>query len=635
MPYSSITPDLTGENPLYKVTNFMYAVEETGQKIYFPDTVFAESIVVILHGTINSTLIKDLDWVIQEDDIDIDARSKCRLTDPEFDKVLIKSITFIKDVPTDIVYRVSVQHQRLYPDFRKGISYHGTPTEFNPELLGHILSSLEYLTAITTPAADVHSVTTTSPKLLPLDIHKENPNNLIEDEVHRINVVAGQYCIKPTAGSFFRDSLILKSKLTGDVFVEGVDYMVVGNNRAKTKLTSNESGVYDYVFFKTRVVDVDVEVTYHAYGGDPTIQDISEVHSEMTNLVEFLNNARFMTAESLGNTPMINDLMNRLGELEDVVRKLCKTGKPSYGDVSNGRAILLKVHSSDSELHWYSIANLYKVDGSDDVVLADQFRFRMQMLHSKFMFDLVASVNLDNPDNPFSCSLVADNSPIGYTPFGDISGVDMIKRLQIRAIWNHNPIESSGVTLQIGIPMRGMTEESIAIEDLSGNESAWKLIEENAVSVGPQDDVVTLPNPTHIWSLENNDSRVDSMLLPLSRGHLAWVGNEPLNRPVDGAKTITLSHLIHDDTDISKITKVRIDLMEQDVAAFPVDILFVPGMDNLRGATTINYNGAPADFVMNIEKDIDGDIHMYIHAHIQAGISSNVLTMRHVTLFTS
>ena len=226
------------------------------------------------------------------------------------------------------------------------------------------------------------------------------------------------------------------------------------------------------------------------------------------------------------------------------MRILAQQGRPSYGDVSSGGTLKKRIAANDTDLHWYTIASLYQVDGSSEVFISDIMKLRIRTLNTKFSFDAIVNVNLLHPTNKLNVSCLSATYPKGYIPFEDYTELENIIRPQFRIIWNQNTVQGSGIHLQIGLRLKGFAEETIAVEDWSGSQSCWKLIPTPVNAVLPEDTIVTLPNTDHVWDVLNPDSRQESYLVPFPDGHIIWAGSEALNRPDSGWKSFNLVHLL-------------------------------------------------------------------------------------------
>jgi hypothetical protein len=661
---SYLSVDTTGSNPLYRVDNFVKVISKTNQKFTFDtsaifsgrnyDTLNSSnptkdiSLNIHLIGTVNIPLIYGQDWIIQEDDRDYNEASAIKVQYPYFNFELIKSITIIRNIVADV--KINVSHSRLYPLQYRSAYYRTEPLEVTPTLIADMIDKLEYLTQLTQPVSNTHTLTEfTKPLMLEPDPHKQNINNFIEDEKHIVNVPNNQYIIHPVAGSFFKDSvqLIFDNEINDPKILEegpDKDYLIFGLDTKKTQLTSNKSGIYRFILIRKSLVGY-IYIKYHAYGGEPTVHDIHTNYELINSIITHINQAKFLTPEAISTVPIVQELIIRLNNLEDEMRRLLQSGKPSYGDVTRG-TLLKRIKATDRNLHWYTIAQLYKVDGSSDIIIADEFHFRFKSVLSKFMFNAIVGVDISNPNNKLDITILSENYPLGYIPFENYSDIENVIRPQLRIIWNENTNQQSGILLQLGWYLKNMAEETIAIEDLSGQQSCWKLVNEVDESVGPEDILVQLPNINHQWESINPDSQQVSALIPFKRGHLVWMGTESLNRLPDnsgsGAWTHVLdNHFIENNLNLERLSRVRLDLVEESSDAtpineYPIFLDFIHERNTKKGYATIEYNGKPAHFILTIKPNTS-DVtkrDLILVADIEAGLAANELTLHHVILYS-
>jgi hypothetical protein len=654
-----LTPDLTGNDPLYRVSNFVRVISRTDQKFKFDTSVVysgrhkvdieegrvTEGISLNVHllGTLTIPLIYGQDWVILPDDIDEDETAQIKVQYPNFLLELVKSITIIRNLVTDV--RINVEHSRLYPLQYRASYYKTEPLEVTPNLIADIIEKVEYLTQLTYPVHNVHTVSDLpKPLLLEPDPYQIRPENLIINEHHLINVPDNKFIIHPIAGPFFKDSLkVVYHPVIGadQTLKEGSDedYLIFGLESKRTQIASNPSGIYRFILIRKILVG-SIYITYHAYGGDPTLQDAYSLNELVNNIISHINQAKYLTPDSLTQTSVITQMLIRMNNIEDTMRRLLTQGKPTYGDVTRG-TLLKRITAIDTDLHWYTIAELYKVEGSPEVILADTFHFRFQSIISKYMFEAIVGVDITNPNNPFDISILSENYPLGYIPFENYDDLDYMIRPQLRIIWNENTGQSSGILLQLGWQLKNAAEETIAIEDLSGLQSCWRLINEQSAAIGPEESLVQLPHPDHVWEPINPDSQHIAKLIPFKRGTLVWAGTQLLNEHA-GTQHFTLQdHFLEDKTNISTLSKARLDLVEESAPGithfnYPIFIDFSYEDTFKKGYINFEYNGKSARLILRIEPDATdpNKINILLDSDIDIGSLGNKLYLYHLILFS-
>lgn len=628
-----LTPDLTGENQLYKSGNNAHVVFQTDQRIEFNKSVFANSINVILPESHNTPLIYRVDWDIKPEDIDYNAISQCKVKDPSFDKQLVKSITIVKPIASQI--KINVSFQMLYPLHSTKALYNSEPLEFTPNDWLEILQTLKYHEMLLSPIKDMTSVESKIPRLLEIDPDMNRPENFVQGEMHEMDVPNNIQFIHPICGAFFSNTLKIKDVSTNTDMVLGRDYDIFALDVHRTKMAGdvNKSGVYNFILIKKPIIGF-VKIDYHAFGGDVTLYDQRVIEDNIQNVIAFLNNSKFLTPESIGGTDIVRQLVQRTTKLEEDMRLLCSTGRPNYGDIKNNVNLLMKITSPDTDYHWWNIASLYKVDGSEDIVTADRMHLRIHALQSGMMFDAMFAVNLNNKVNKFDIDILSDIYPKFFDSLNSYD-IDNIVYPQFRVVWNENMTQESGIYLQIGLALKNIAVETLAIENLSGIESCWKLVPSVVTEVGSEDIIFSLPSTNHTWSNVHPDSKAEGMMIPFTEGHLIWAGSQSLNRPLAGRKSFTIDHYLPKDIDISKFKKLRLELFEKGHSKFPVTMEFIPGTENLVGtAPAFAYQGKPSYITGNIYRDPQGEIVISFTVDIEAGLSSNQLDLCHVIVFT-
>lgn len=631
-----LDPDFTMKDDCCSVSNDVRVIIKTGQRLNFESPIYADTLNVVLQGTVNTIMVKNVDWTISDEDIDYDTMGQLRLAEPDFNTVVLKSVTVIKTIVADI--RFALEYQRVYPLQSKLVLLHGKSINIGPNEIYELINQVAYLTRLTKP------VTTTigGPHVelyapLEIDRNKERPENFVLDELHDINTPADLMFIRPCRGSFFKDSLVIRQVDTGSILKEDVDYVIFGPDYPKIKQTSNKSGLFNFIMFIRPYVGK-MSIDYHAFGGDVHIYDYVEIQEAIHNVVQHLQQSSFLTAENVGETAVLQEIIHTLIHLGDDMRRLIKEGRPSYGDVTSGNTLLRRIVATDSNMHWWDIATMYKVDttaGTSEVITADSFHFRITTNNLKLMFEAVVNVNLNNEFNIMVVDIVSDSSPKGYIPFVDYSKIDTIVRPQLRIVYNKNTEQNSGVVLQLGLALKNFMEETICIKDLSDEQSCWQLIPERADDDGSyRDDLLQLPNPSHIWDDTNPDSKSESTLVPFKCGHLVWAGSESLNRPSSGFIQKTLAHFLDDSINISCLRGATVELEELGGNKFSQFIPFISGTEDLMGNVSFYYNGAAAYINLRVFRDTAKQIKIVLDADITTGLSGNQLDLRHVFVYS-
>lgn len=642
-------PDKTGTNPAYYVPNQKKCVVTDAQRIELFNPVFLDTLKVTLEGTVTSPFVRDFDWTITKDDYDWDAMGRMTLLDPAFDKKLVKSFTILK--PFVAAYALNCAYNQLYPNEISFILQNpNNDTVITPEVIWALLQDVDNLKLATAPVKDVHASTEKKPMLLPPDPNKEYAStNLVDGEVWTVDTTANKKILFPVAGAFFRDSMVIvrgsydtvDGHPADEYLKEGVDYIITAPDAYGMYNTSNASGVYQLVVFLSAFVG-QVTIKYHAYGGSVTQYDIRQLSESLTNMYSYVTAAQILTANTLGATPLMMQVAAKIKALEDEVRKLSLKGQPSYADT--GGCLLKKITAVDSDLHWWTIAKLYQVANNNgtagDVYTADIAHFQLQTLYSKMLIDFTVAVNI-NKDDPtlllpheMNVQTISSLVPQGYIPYKDNSQLEQVIRPQLRIIYNRNTIEGSGVYLQIGLKLK-RAEETLAIADLSGPESCWRLIDSPTEAVSPEDDHILLPNPVHYWDTVNPDSYSESCLIPLADGHVCWAGSQPLNRPNSGWQDFTLLHFLEKEIDISRLKNIKLYLEESNSNRFIINLEPCGTDKEITAVGTFTYASKAASLVVKfIRNPVTNELTLSLSAEIVAGITSNELNLKYVVVNT-
>ena len=631
---SNLNMDLSGSLETYRETGKVFRIFKYGQNIDFESTIFKDTLDVrIISGGITETLVYGTDYIVPDifkNNCENDG-SRARFQDPTFDRELISGIQIIRGYTVD--YTICVSYQRLYPNTIRTAYFHNEPLNLTPEMVLDILKSIEQLKVLTNKVTEVTSVSESDSILLELDTSETNPNNIVTEEPHRIDVVNGRFMVQPKGGSFYKDSVSIYHPDSDTTLVLNRDYFIVGMDEAKTKATSSIHPVYNFIMI-TKQITGKILINYHAFGGDPTLDNYKELLTHYNNLVNYINDAKTVTEESLGSTSVMTSLFERVETLEKEMRRL--QGSPAYGDITSGKCTLMKLFSDTAGLHWYTIAKLYDSQGTNMTACsADTFVFRLQTQLSHIQFTVAVSVDLSNKGTDrFNVNVISENYPRGYVPFLDYGEIANIIRPQLRLVWNEQD-QLSGAYLQLGFTLTNMLEETIAIEDLSGHESCWKLVDEVASVTLPQDNLFMLPDGVSTWSTSLTKSQVETMLVPFKNGHIIWAGSKSMNRPVNGWQyfDITNELLLDADTDITKFSKLRLDIEEMDGFQFPIDIVFNSRSGMLKGHSSFTHQDQPAYVNAEISKLTDGTIRVRLNYDITAGTASNELLLRDLVVF--
>lgn len=519
-------PDITGINTDYLQTNVPFQVYKTGMKIEFENSpIFSDSLSIILtDGTIRP-FVKDTDWVINDEDIDETAMSRAYLQDANFNKRLLKSISIV--TTRYVGQRVAMTFQEFYLTNPGRTFDDGRPFEVSVDWLKNLGTRVSSLSQMVARVGSPVVTSPSTPALLPLDVNKERNGNIITNEHVTVNTVAGNKIIRPAQGAFFADSLTVS--FNGTLLNPNTDYLPIITSPL-TKQSTNVGGIYQAIVL-TKEIAGEVTLGYHAVGGAVQPDDIHAIFNLMAGIRDYLDASTFVTADTIGETIAFRAFSARLNNLEDGMRRLL-TGTPTYGDSSSNNAVTRPISSPDADQHWWTIASLYKVEGSNDIIRADQFKGRVYLPGAKVAVSFTVDVNVDQTRQPATMttnSLVFDP---GYTLFQDLS-VTAPQWPLLRVVYNNSSNSFSGIYLQIGIPLPSL-QDLMIVEDFSSAESCWVMSRHNEFLTGQpavspsssSDSGFVLPDGVSIWSPSSELSHSVVLVPDYREGYLTYSGSD-------------------------------------------------------------------------------------------------------------
>jgi len=545
-------PDLSGENVTYRVYDQLWTLLQTGQKIEFDVPVFKDGLTIVTVSNVPQPFVYGVDWVDNNDDIDFTSMSKLAAYDGTFEKTLLKSITILKTIPADQKPKVSLTYQRLYTIASRNVLNNETPVEFNPDVLAEMLERLANLESRLAPVYHPEPIVNSAPKLLKEDPNKEFPENEII-EYFTVDTISGKNFIKPTYGSFFKDSVTIEIPERGDQpLAFGEDFEIYGMDMARTASTPNQSGVYQFVVMVGPPFQGIVRVKTHAYGGTITRADVESMNNSLRSMYEFLSSRDFITTNTLHQQRVITSLINRMTTMEVQMRSLT-SGSQTFQDQTTGRSSKIPLRANDTNYHWWNIARLYKVAGDTTTITkADRFKFRFKTVSTNIMADVTVTVNVDLPDQ-LNVEATAQSMDLNYTLFGDqIPNSPVIPKFRI--VYNDQLTGFSGIYLQIGLSLP-ILQDVIVIEDMSGYESCWIMEGTSQDALLPKDTSFMLPDGNSLWDVLNSDSKQVSKTLPAHKPYRAWEGSVALADVVTN-QAVSYTHILPQQFDIKDIKKV-------------------------------------------------------------------------------
>lgn len=486
-------PDLTGEVVENYIDTYQRMIWKGNQKLVFDTPVFHnDKLEIIAIGSTPTPLVAGTDWVVNVDDVHDDAIAFCKSIDTEFYGTLLKSVTIVRPYIDD--YMIQCKFNQLFADDIKYTRLHtaADTLEVTPTLVSNIVEQVDYLQQMVLNASEAYSVQSGFARTLEIDMDGSKPENLVDGELHDINTMNGVSFINPVYGAFYDDSLELTNALSGEV-LSSDDYRVLEIDLAKTHNSSVSAGVYRSIEILSEYVG-QISIRYQAYGGVTDIVSIESLKDKLVVLESFLSDNSFITPGTLHAEPSIIQIYNKIASMEGNMRLLLQNGLPSYGDVSTNSSVLKKLTSADAMKHWWNLATLYRVEGSNDNVTADVFKFRIKTLYTKMMFECSVVVNVDPTYTGQRIQVTCENDGLPSELLSTISP-------ELRLLEVDNNGVYAGVVLQLGMKLgAGILQETVAVEDMSGKESCWKLVPFVATSINPEDTAVLMPDGATIYT---------------------------------------------------------------------------------------------------------------------------------------
>lgn len=513
-------PDPTGNSPRYQTANDIRNIYRANMVVAFiHGGIFLDSVKIVSATNDADVWTRGIDWDIDETCYDDYATSEALNADPSFAKTLINKLLIKTARPLPI--RVVLSYQNYWDVNRWNIPGIGDPLQFDPDMLSYLLSTTAKLTQQVATVQSVTSASDAVPAFYPEDIHEENPANVIAKETHSVNTSTGMVLIQPVNGPFFRDSVGLS--INGTALVEGTDYEVDSLDIIRTKRSRNTSGIYRGILIISPQAG-SVDITYHAVGGVITQSDYQAMWDRQQDIITFLNGMDIVTGDTLSLTPIMKTVLWRLDQQDEKMRRLLANPNPS--NATSGVSVQKVFTATDSKLHWFDIATLYKVVDGGPTVVADCFKGRVFLPGLNVAWTFTVEANLNQAAEPFTFSTQSLLVNPGVASDGTLSTTTPVYPI-LRAVWNSL---TSGIILQIGLANPNLTENPV-IEDLSTAESCWILDQSNPVIAGqpaPASTVVhdsgfVLPDGASVW-IGTNVSKAALYFPPKKDGYLFFAG---------------------------------------------------------------------------------------------------------------
>ncbi|MCP4394398.1 MAG: hypothetical protein GY804_09075 [Alphaproteobacteria bacterium] len=589
----SMLIDPTGVNPDFFVPDKRFGVHKNRQEIDLKGSYYKDSFILyLIEGTSKELLIEDLDYTITANDYDDQSTGEAIAYSPTFDKTLIKSVTILRN--SQARYIISWAGQVLFK-YVADSAILETDDQIR-SLLRQYDHDIKGLQEVIYGNSGAGIPEKTPIKILEEDIHGTNPDNMMTNELRKIDTsMDGSCLVYPEAGCFFENTMSVINGETGLPLQKGIDYDLIKDQLELCMRSNNPSPIKTYVFFKGTLVG-SILLTYHAVGGKPTIQSMIDSSRSNDAVIEYLKANLFITNETIDDAPPFSAVNTKLEDLQRVMRRLLIEKSATYGDITDGQSIVLKMIAPDNELHWYSIATLYQVDGSQTITEYDMFNIRCETAESKLMFEADIVASLYNQDgNKFRVNTRNNLLPMNYIPFDDYTSIDNKIIPMFRIVWAAMAdATKTGIVLQIGFRFKEFLTDRLCIESYSGRESCWKFVAQSAEAIGPEDDLIPLPgggtwHSTHQGTPDHECNQAVAVL-PDLKGYLAFGGTQPASAM---SNWTSLNNFIPEYVDVSLVKYAQVDIHDTDedtittsTIFFPDDVVVKLGSSHIVGDTT-------------------------------------------------
>lgn len=547
-------PDYTGSLTQYLKSDIPVYLYKAGQIVSFKSSpIFADTLVITTNNGV--TLVEGQDYTIPADAENDDATSLAFLYSPSFSRKLIDYV-----VITNALSSIAgLTYQEFYRTSPGDYFGSGEPYEVTADTILSLVAQTGRLNQLVTKVGSSTSISTDVPTAMDEDINETNPNNKVSGEQHQVNTVTGIKYILPVNGPFFRDSVVLTDGTY--TLVEGTDYQVDNFDRQLTERSSNTSGIYRAIMLITARAST-VSLSYHPVGGQITAQTLTAMWDRLVSITDYLNSGDRVTTDSLPYTPAFQSIYNYLEKLDTDMRRLLST--PTYTDATAGSSVQKIFQASDTSLHWYTIASLYKVTGSTTITLADCFHGRIFFPTNNVSCEFTVDVNLNNPNNKASFttqSLVTDTA---YSVFSNATSNTPTYPL-FRLAWVQSAEITAGLVLQVGIALPTLSDSPI-IEDMSSSESCWLLDKNQPVvsgaaapsAIAPQDSGFTLPDGASIWGASGDTASTSVVFAPtIDAGYPVYVGSKNVTDLTISASAWQPKSLLPSYFPIAKVKRLK------------------------------------------------------------------------------
>lgn len=534
---SILTCDTSGTNSLFKITGYKVnlAKPQTGATciLNLPQSGYKENFVLetvdengarveLINGDSN-------DYFFSVTDRDILGEGIIGNAHAGFNKQLYKSVRVreaaFRGKPRADFY---ITYQSVFPNILiSAIDQSGNPNAgplCTPELLNSIVTDLALLKGQMSGDDVVYSTAKSLPSPLAMDLTGENPDNEIVNEDHNVNNTNGKVIIRPANGSFYGHDVVVKDS-AGVPLVYGEDYQIQALDVEATKICEHESGVWRYIVI-TKPYTGNLSISYRAFGGEVSVRNFKSMRDQVQALKDYINKGAFLTVNTVGAAPLINEMIARLDTLDRYYLSLEMSGFREMSYRFNAKK------DSNGNEHWYSIAYLYRQrDNSTDpkdlkVYTNDSVRLKIRIDELNTVMDLYIYGNVKSSTLRIK-SMEADIGD-GYAAPNDYNVLRPLVLPEFRLLWRTDNNYQYGAVLQMRINIPSDTDHvTVLVENHNKAGLGGWILCNNANGTGdvnPEDETALLPGNAQ-WVGGTNYNAGIAAMPEYSNGKILWAGS--------------------------------------------------------------------------------------------------------------
>ena len=574
------TCDTSGTNPLFKITRYKVTLPKpqsgTTTILYLPQSGYGVDFKLEIPNPQNSLVELEQgstkDYFFSVADEDTLGKNIISNAYAGFNKTLYKSVRIREQAfsgQSSVDFYVT--YQSVFPNIlisaidQSGVQ--GAGPICSPELLNDILMEIALIKGSIAGNDIVYSTAESLPSPLPMDLTGTNPDNIVVNERHYVNNQGGKVVIRPSSGSFYGHDISIKDT-NGNSLTEGTDYQVQALDIEATKICEHSSGVWRYIIV-TKTYTGDLEISYHAFGGEVSTVNFVAMREQVQALKDYIDKGAFLTVNTVGAAPLINEMISRLDTLDRYYMSLEGSGLREMSYTFNA------VKGTGGNSHWYSIAYLYRQRDKNDSNEAiktytnDSVRLKIRIdtegtTAVNSVMDLYIYANVKNGALRIK-SMEADIGN-GYASPGDYNSLQPTEMPQFRLVWRTDNDYQYGAALQLKINIpEGKNYVTVTVENHNkAGLGGWILCGDanGTGDVNAENSTVYLPGNAQ-WidpgSTVNAYKHIEVMP-EYSTGKLVWAGSVHLhdadkNSPGGGALRLNqISTAVIDCRSVKSVT---------------------------------------------------------------------------------